>query len=169
MKTIKSLIRTMLVIFFCIIIFTGCEKSKNSFPFTTLTWDSTYDDMTSLEGNDYDSYDSVYTGKTYIYNKDYLGKSGTIKYMFDNNKKLMCVAWSYDADSVSDLDHMYNSIKEELEKTYGKSQYSPSHDTNYGDVWYQDSGDILISALTTANQNALQYSYLNPTVSNKDN
>lgn len=146
----------------------GCQKEAGDFPFTSLTWESGYEDMIALEGSDHDTYDSVYEGTTYTYAKEYLGRSGTIKYMFDSEDALMCVAWAYGTDSTEELDEVYQTIHQQLVKAYGDSGYHPAHDTNYGDVWYLESGDILISAVTTESQKALQYAYLNPAVSNQE-
>jgi hypothetical protein len=124
--------------------------------------------MEAAEGSDYETYDSVYGGTTYTYSKEYLDCTGTVKYMFDQDDQLMCVAWAYTPESAEELDTVYSAIHEELVDTYGNSGYDNTDETNYGDVWYLDSGDIILSAVTMDSQWAFQYAYLNPAVSNSD-
>ena len=58
----------------------------------------TLDDIQALEGDSGESYDSVYDGTTYTYEKEYDGLKGTIKYMFDDKEKLVCLSWMYETD-----------------------------------------------------------------------
>lgn len=146
---------------------TGCDRSLTA-PFTSLTWEHSYDDMTRLEGSDYKSYDSVYSGTTYSYPKKYLDIDGTIKYMYDAAGTLMCIAWVYSGDTDEDLKGMYDTIHDELVDVHGESGYNADSATNYGDVWYLDDGHIVLSVMTTDTQKALQYSYMNPKASEEE-
>lgn len=170
MKHLRSLLSVILVSVLFSAALIGCSPSKKSpaFPFTKLTWDNTYDDMVALEGKSTNTSDSIYKGTTYLYPKSYLNLDGTVKYMYDADNKLMCVAWSYAAKSSEDLKSTYNKIRDQLKKTYGDSGYNTDNPGNYGDVWYRDEGNIILSAVTTNSIKSLQYSYLNPAVSSKN-
>lgn len=150
---------------------TGCSGGKAgqaAAPFSSLTWDSSPEDLKQLEGEAKESYDSNYNGTTYVYDGEYQGRNGTLKYMFDADEKLMCIAWAYIAADADDLDAAYTSIHAEIVAAHGESGYHPSGSTNYGDVWYRAEGDIILSALTVEGQSAMQYAYLNPKVSNQE-
>lgn len=128
-------------------------------PFTDAPSHITYDIMIEFEGNDYVSYASVYNGTTYTYPKNYHNLNGTIKYMFDNNDEIKCVAWSYSSDNLEELENEYLAIDTELKVKYGKSNYNPNGSSNHGNVWYLDGYNIILSAMTTDTQQVLQYSY----------
>ncbi len=110
-------------------------------PFSHMTWTCSVSDVVAEEGEEHGSYDSVYGGVCYTYPKEFEGRAGTVKYMFDGDEQLAAIA------------------------RYGESGYSAGHQTNYGGVWYRDSGDIILSAMITSELKALQYSYLSPAVS----
>ncbi len=153
-------------------ILAGCasgSKKEAASPLSTLGWDATKDTMISAEGTDYSTYDSVYGGTTYTYAKAYEGHDGTIKYMFNDAGALMCIAWTCSFEQDDDLIALYEDIHASLEDAHGESGYNTSNSTSYGDVWYLDSGDIIISTMMTSSNKALQYSYLNPAVSNSSN
>lgn len=153
----------------CCFLLPGCASSKASasktqieIPFSTLTWDSTTDDMLALEGSGYRTYKSTYGGTTYTFAKEYNNKNGTIKYMFDGNNKLMCIAWAYGTDDADELAALYKDIDASVRQKYGDSGYQTDKNTNYGGAWYLDNGHIVISTMVTAENKALQYSYINP-------
>lgn len=170
MKYLRSLFSAVLVLVLTLSALTGCCSPNQSegFPFTELTWESSYDDMVALEGESENSYDSVYNGTTYTYPRKYHDLDGTLKYMYDADNKLMCVAWTYSTDTDDDLKETYETIRKEVQETHGESGYNTEQPTNYGDVWYLDEGNIILSVMTTNTQKALQYSYLNPAVSTKE-
>lgn len=158
----------ILIIVACFL--TGCGNIPSATcPFTDISWNDSLEDVTALEGEPSQTYPSVYNGSVYIFPKKYQSWDGNIKYMFDNKNKLMCISWTYNADSATMVKEIYQSIYEQLETSYGESGYSTSSSSNYGDVWYLDAGDIILSVVSTDTQNALQYSYLNPEVSEKPN
>lgn len=144
------------------------DSSNLECPFTSLNFDSSYEDMTALEGEAYETYDSVYNGTTYTYEKSYLDENGTIKYMFDDKNQLMCIAWTYNGESNDDLQALYDTIHKDVVSKYGESGYDASVPTNYGDVWYLEGGHIILSAMATDAQKALQYSYQNPKASEEE-
>lgn len=170
MKYLRSFFTAALTFALVSSFLAGCSTSKKDteFPFSEITWDATYDDMVELEGTSDNTYDSIYGGTTYAYPKKYLDLDGTVKYMYDAEEKLMCVAWVYSANLNDDLEKPYNTIHDALEKAHGESGYNTENSTNYGSVWYLDEGNIILSAVTTDTQKALQYSYLNPAVSSKE-
>lgn len=131
-------------------------------PFSELTWSSTVDDMVEIEGKDYDTYDSIYGGISYTYPKVFNEKSGTVKYMFDDKNQLMCIAWAYSCKDVEELDAIYTTINNSVNNLYGESNYNTDKDTNYGNVWRLEEGNITLSALVTSSNKAIQYAYINP-------
>lgn len=167
MKRLRTFFSVSLLCLFAASTFTGCkqETPKVTNPFTEITWENTVEEVIAKEGDDYTTYDSVYNGTTYVFSKSYLELEGTVKYMFDDNDKLMCVAWTYSSDTEDALKSTYNKIHKQVEDTYGESGYAADHQTNYGDVWHLEEGDIILSVVTTDTQKALQYSYLHPSVS----
>ena len=121
--------------------------------------------MEKNEGTDHETYDSVYGGITYTYPKEYAGVSGTIKYMYDADEKLASIAWAYGSDDADELRGLYETIHSDLVAAHGDSGYNTEKGTNYGDVWYLEDGNIIISAMITDSQKALQYAYISPTQS----
>lgn len=168
MKHLRTFFSVSLILTLTVSALTGCKSRPQDVncPLTEMTWENSVEDVIAAEGDDYTTYESVYNGTTYVFPKDYLGMNGTLKYMFDDNDELMCVAWTYSSDTEDDLQDTYSQIHKQLEDTYGESGYDTKQQTNYGDVWHLEGGDIIISAVTTGTQKALQYSYLNPKVSN---
>lgn len=151
-----------------ITLFTGCTGSKKHdavCPFSDLTWDASPEDVIASEGDDYQTYDSIYNGSTYTFPKRYLEQDGTIKYMFDDKDALMCFAWTVQSDDEASLRSLYDKIHAQLVKSYGESGYNTDKSTNYGDVWHLEQGDIVLSVMKTSSQKALQYSYTHPDVS----
>lgn len=152
----------------CMILLTvGCAGKKSGLdaPFTSATWASSVDDVLKIEGEALKTYKSVYEGTTYVFNSTYEGREGVIKYMFDGNDALMCVAFTYVPETADEVLSLYNDVHDTLVKSLGESGYNTNQDNNYGDVWYREEGDVIISCMVTSEQNSLQYSYLNPAVS----
>lgn len=134
-------------------------------PFSDATWYTKANELTSFDSQNHKTYDSVYGGTTHTYDHTYLEHEGTIKYMYDHNDALMCVAFSCSLDSNEELSELYAKIHDECVSKFGKSGYQASHSTNYGDVWYREEGDVIISTMSTSEGIALQYAYLNPIIS----
>lgn len=154
-----------------ILILAGCgakERTEAPSPLSSLTWNSSYEEMVAVEGKALESYDSVYGGPAYTYAKEYQGQKGTLKYMFDGNQQLMCIAWAFETADRAQLDQLYTALHGEVVERHGESGYNPGNSTNYGDVWYLDSGHIILSAVTGQDQYALQYAYLNPLASDEE-
>lgn len=166
-KKSKYFLSVLTALFFlCALTACGQQKESRSVcPFTGLDWNSTIADMTAAEGEDYSTYDSLYGGLCYTYPKEYEGRPGTIKYMFDGEDRLMSIAWAYSAETAEDLETLYDTISASIVEKYGESGYDAGGVGNYGGVWYREEGDIILSTMMTAETKALQYAYLHPLVS----
>lgn len=167
MKTIKN--RNIPCIFLALLAalsMTACGSKASTTlpdcPFSELKWANSVKDMEKAEGKEYETYDSVYGGTTYTYDKAYQGVTGTVKYMFDDKKRLACIAWAYSSESADELYQLYETIHGEIESVHGDSGYNTNKETNYGDVWYLDDGNIIISTMVTETQKALQFAFLSP-------
>lgn len=150
---------------------TSTELPSNSTaleaPFTDVTWETTDEELKAKLGTDYEAYDSVYGGITYSYKAEYDDFSGVVKYMYDDKKELKCVALALSFEDAKSQSAAYEKLHSELVEEYGESGFNSKNYTSQGDVWYRENGDILISAMTTNTQKAVQYSYLHPSVSHE--
>lgn len=99
------------------------QSKKAECPFTEITWENTLDEVLALEGEPLDSYPSTYSGTTYTFNKVFHDMSGTIKYMFDDNDKLMSMAWLYIPESKDNLENVYQLLCSETNQLYGESGF----------------------------------------------
>ncbi len=162
----KSVILLFLIaisIFLC-----SCGQSKKAeCPFTEITWESTLDEVLALEGEPLDSYPSTYSGTTYTFNKVFHDMSGTIKYMFDDNDKLMSMAWLYIPESKDNLENVYQLLCSETNQLYGESGFDSDTGTAKGSVWYLESGNIVIGVMSTGVNEAVQYQFFHPDVSDR--
>lgn len=172
----KKLVSNLLCLTLAAALLVGCSSTTTTevvleAPFTEAEWSSTPEEVIALEGEhsnpaEYTTTDSVYGGTCYIFPKEYLGYEGSIKYMYDAENSLACVAWSYgtpDAKAVSDL---YEEIHSQTTEKYGEGLRTAKHYSNMGDKWSLESGNILLITFITEKNAALQYSYLHPSVSN---
>lgn len=147
------------------LILCGCGKQETPAvpvsPFSDSTWEYTVEDVLAYEGSNYTTYDSVYGGICYTYPKTYQNRPGTIKYMFDGEERLVCIAWTCAADEEQELYSFYDLIEESVNSLTGETGSS----SNAGRVWYRDNGNIVLSLMITSDLKALQYAYLHPDVS----
>ncbi len=170
MKHIQRLISMLILpVLFSFMAF-GCQKKEAECPFTTITWNDTLDDIQSLEGEPAETYDSVYDGTTYTFKKEYDGLDGTIKYMFDDREKLVCLSWMYETDNSDDLKDVYDKLHGEAEDMLGESGFKFKSDkfadmSTPGDVWYLETGNVSLTAMDTSEVKAVQYTFLHPDVS----
>ena len=169
MKHLHEFITSLLFLTSIILFLTGCSsvQTKNTCPFTEITWNSTPEDIRALEGELQDSYYSSFKGTTYVYNKEYLGLKGTIKYMFDDEEKLVSIAWLYLPKSDEDMESVYTTLVKQTNKIYGKSGFNSDMTTAKGEVWYLESGNIVIGVMSTGINEAIQYQFFHPEVSSK--
>lgn len=145
----------------------GSTAKEVTCPFTEITWESTLEDIQALEGELQDSYYSSYKGTTYVYEKEYLGLTGTIKYMFDDEEKLRSMAWLYLPESDEELEDVYADLVKQTNKLYGKSGFDSDMTTAKGEVWYLEDGNILIAVMSTGVNEAIQYQFFHPEVSSE--
>ena len=138
MKRLRKSVILLFLIAMCLFICSCGRSKKAECPFTEITWENTLDEVLALEGEPLDSYPSTYSGTTYIFSKDFHDMSGTIKYMFDDNDRLMSMA-CFDSDM----------------------------GTAKGNVWYLESGNIIVGVMSTGVNEAVQYQFLHPDVSNE--
>lgn len=168
MKKLQKSFRLFAIITGSFLLLSGCSKKAETVecPFTEITWESTLEDVQALEGEEaLDSYTSIYYGTTYTYEKEYMGLPGTIKYMFDDEDRLMSMAWMYIPESDEDLDNVYDTLQQETEQLYGESGFDSDRATAKGEVWYMEDGNVLIGVMSTGVNEAIQYQFFHPDVS----
>lgn len=167
MKRTRSFIALLLVS--VTFLLAGCSSAQTQVkcPFTQITWENTLEDVQALEGELQDSYYSSYKGTTYVYDKEYLGLKGSIKYMFDDEENLRSMAWLYLPESSEDLENVYAKLVEQTNKLYGKSGFDSDMNTAKGEVWYLEGGNILIGVMSTGVNEAIQYQFFHPEVSSE--
>ena len=143
----------------------ACRKEESPAapvsPFSDSTWEYTVEDILAYEGSSPETYDSVYGGICYTYPKTYQEHQGTIKYMFDDKERLMCIAWACSADEAQELYDFYDLIEKDVNSQTGETGSS----SNTGCVWYRENGNIILSLMITSDLKAMQYAYLHPDVS----
>ena len=163
---IRHVVSVILISCFMIISFSACSKDSSSIncPFTEMSWEDTTDRMISLEGDGYDTYDSIYKGLTYTYPKEYLGNTGMIKYMYDGNGKLCNVSWSYTGDSEDDVMEVYRAVVEDMNKLHGNSTNDDGVG-NYCEMWISSGGTVMANAVITNDTKVMQIAYMSADVS----
>ena len=169
MKQLCKFVASLLLSTTIILSLIGCSSvpKEVTIPFTEINWESTLEDVQALEGELLDSYYSSYKGTTYVYEKEYLGLSGTIKYMFDDEENLRSMAWLYLPESDEDLEEVYADLVKQTNKLYGKSGFDSDMTTAKGEVWYLEGGNILIGVMSTGINEAIQYQFFHPEVSSE--
>ena len=146
-------------------VMTACGSSSFiNCPFTEISWDSTTDDMIRLEGEGYDTYDSIYKGLTYTYPKEYLGMGGMIKYMYDDKGKLCNVSWSYTGEGEEEVIKIYRAVVDDMTKLHGESKNDDGVG-NYCEMWKTDDGTVMANAVITNDTKVMQIAYMNSDVS----
>lgn len=158
-------------LFFAIVV-TACGDTKKEpkpvCPFTDIGWEASVEEVISAESGEFSTYDSVYGGICYNFTKEFEGREGTVKYMFDEKERLLCMAWACSCKDDEELLSLYETINSSVNSLYGESGYSADHPGNYGNVWYLEEGDIVLTTMNTSELKALQYAYLHPLVSNRE-
>lgn len=165
MKRLQKSFTLLFIITISLVVCSCGQTQKTECPFTEITWENTLDEVLALEGEPLDSYPSTYSGTTYTFNKDFHDMSGTIKYMFDDNDKLMSMAWVYIPESEDDLEYAYQTLFDETNQLYGESGFNSDMGTAKGNVWYLEDGNIVIGVMSTGVNEAVQYQFFHPDVS----
>lgn len=164
--TKKKLFSLCLTLSLTAVLLVGCgSKATDAMadcPFSELEWTSSVKDMEAAEGTEHETYESVYGGTTYAYAKEYQGITGTVKYMFDESEKLASIAWAYGSESTDELYELYETVHADIVDAYGESSYNTQKETNYGDVWYREGGNIILSTMLTDSQKAFQLAFVSP-------
>lgn len=155
----------IILVFALVLCACGAKQPSVSIPYSDMTWESTLDDVLATEGENYETYESIYKGMTYTFDKEFKGQAGTIKYMFDSNDALMNIAWTCSSDNAADIMVIYNDLYKSLVEEYGEPSQNMDGVNNYAEVWKLDSGNIIVSAVVTSDAKMVQVSFLNPIVS----
>ena len=95
---------------------------------------------------------------------------GTVKYSFDEEDRLVSMAWMYEAKDSEDLAGVYDKLHGQAEDMLGKSGFKYNSDrfadlTSPGDVWYLDTGNVILNTVDAEDVKILQYNFLHPDVS----
>ena len=132
---------------------------KLSIPFSSLNWASTFEDMEKSDGGLYVTFNSS-GGTTYQYIKEYLNKSGYLKYHFSDSGVLLGIAWSCEAADEAELNALYDEIYASLVKDYGEGRTTSS---GLNHAWEAPDGtSIRLNTGFGGSDRSLQYFYINP-------
>ncbi|MGN0290214.1 MAG: hypothetical protein ACI4DQ_11450 [Lachnospiraceae bacterium] len=162
-KLLNFFLITALLLFFL----TGCRTKAQEqavAPFSDATWNKTPEELIGLEENDFTTTPSVYGGDSYLFPVTWLDHEGTVKYMYDQNKNLVSIAFYYETQSREDMEILYDTIRKQALEKYGESIPTTNQD-NLGDRWIRSEGNIILAAFWTKESCALQYSFLHPSIS----
>ena len=128
-------------------------------PFSTLNWSSSLEDMEEADGGLYVTFTSS-GGTTYQYMREYLGKSGYLKYHFNPQGALAGIAWSYEAADKNELEALYEEISTSLIKEYGEGRATSS---GLNHAWeLPDGTSVRLNTGFGGSDYSLQYFYINP-------
>ncbi len=173
MKQLRKLIPLFFVLTLFSTLTAGCGKKVPECPFTTATWESTREDIASLEDGEGEIYDSIYGGVTVAYPKKYKEWDGTVKYMFNEENRLVSLSWMYEAKDSEDLTAVYELIHGEAEDMLGESGFKFNSEqfaelASPGDVWYLETGNVILNTVDASDAKLLQYTFLHPDVSQEN-
>ena len=146
---ISIAVMLMLIVIFILLIDRHEENAKTEIPFSTLDWSSDYEDMTAADGELFVTYASS-GGTTYQYIKEYLNKTGYLKYHFSDSGELIGIAWSYEASDKAEMEALYDTIFDSLAKKYGEGRTSSS------------GTSIRLNTGFGGSDTSLQYFFINP-------
>ena len=167
-RSLSFLTALMLVLFLI-----GCGNAaaadnQSGCPFSNLAWDATVEDMTNLEGEQFETYDSIYQGTTYTYAKEYLGFTGMIKYMYDGDGRLCNMAWSYAGTDTEDVNKVYEAVCADTSTRFGESKTDDGVG-NLGQTWVTKTETIMVNAVMTNDTNVMQIAFMRADVSEQNN
>ena len=138
----------VLAVAFCLMLgaLFGCksapDESETLCPFSPLSFDSTVEDMIKIEGEGYETYNSIFNGLTYTYHKKHLDKDGIIKYMYDDRGKLCNISWAYSDEGAGEVISVYRIICDEVETFRGESVKQDGIG-NFTEMWVCDDTTII--------------------------
>lgn len=168
----KKLVSALLLLITALALF-ACSGGGSSgrdvgAPFAeNVSWDWSAEKVAQEMGECAEPYASIYGGTTYAYPLQYLGRDGTIKFMFSENGKLASVAWTFITGSADELE----AVRKEAEKyetgKNGDSRLTEGSGSS-GSVWYTKDKDILLSSVAVSGSYGFQYSYISREFSKRD-
>ena len=163
-------LKNFAILLACCAALSGCGSTASSMdcPYTSLSWEDRVDDMTALEGANYETYDSIYHGMTYTYPKSYLDYGGVIKYMYDGDGKLCNVSWSYTGVSEDDVMEVYSAVCDAMSARYGGGTVDDGVG-NLCEMWVLENETIMANAVITDDTKAMQIAFMNADVSQQNN
>lgn len=141
------------------ITFTACKSDEDRIPFSSLTFENTYDEMVEELGEPEET-TVTYLGDTYSYSKEYLKKDGHVRYTFDEDGKMASITWLFDSEDGEEVSALYADIHKQLENLHGKTKESSDDVTQLSDIWRLDSGNISLVAVISSDYNGLMYTYM---------
>ncbi len=144
------------------------QTSDPPAPFSQATWDSTPQELETLEDTAAETTASIYGGTTYLFPSSYLNYQGTVKYMYDADGQLTVIAFYYEGSTAEEISQFSQEIYQRTAKTYGDGIHSETAGHNSGEKWVRPEGNIILSVLASSDANALQYAFLHPSVSEQE-
>lgn len=172
---ITRAIQVAIILFvFPLLMLQGCGKEapsttlESTCAFSSLTWDATTEDMIAEEGDDYETYDSIYKGLTYTYPKDYQGHTGMIKYMYDADGRLCNMSWAYTGTSAEELQEVYQGLCDEIAKEHGDGTTEDGVG-NLCRMWVLKNETVMANAVITDDTKVMQIAYMRADVSKQKN
>lgn len=164
-KTIVPTLPAILILTAALV--AGCNNEANTakIPYTDLSFSSTVDEIIAAEGENYETYESIYEGTTYTFDKTYMEKTGTVKYMCDAQNAVKSIAWTYVSDDGGEIMVLYNNVFAKLKEEYGEPTQKADGVGNYAEVWKREEGNIILSAVITNDARMMQVAFLSPDVS----
>ena len=124
-----------------------------------ISWDLDSARLEAVWGKCDAPYTSIYNGLTYSYPCEYLGRDGTVKFMFSDKGRLASVAWTFLTDSEEELNSVYTEVENAEKEKNGAGNVSESSGA-VGNVWYTKDKDILLTSVGVNGSYGFQYSYI---------
>ena len=163
MKHLLKPFSLLLTLLFCVSCLCGCGAKEVKCPFTEANWESTIEDIKALETDLEEGGESSYYGASYLAPSTYRDLDGTVQYMFDEEDNLALVQWSYETDSLDELETLYQTIHNELTDSYGEGGFESQFSSSIGgDVWYLENGNIILMFSAVDDYKAIHLSYVSP-------
>lgn len=155
----KNYLKSILALALSLTFFCGCAKSEFQAPFTDVKLGTPIAEVTATLGEEQSSYPSLYNGTTYLYDKEYMDKAGSIKYMTNKDGNVLVVAWSYKDDESKNISDLYTQLQIDLTKEYGNPEQANGVN-NYVQIWKLKEGHIVLSGVLTSDTKALQLAFM---------
>lgn len=141
---------------------TAAKANTPKVPFTEASWDSTEEEIKALEGTEFTTASiSSYGGDTCIFSKEYLGISGDVKYMFDDQGRLRSIAFFYLSTDQDAFQEAYTTVYNQAKADLGDaSDDSLESDFYAGDQWELENGIAYLILAQQDDEIAFQYTYI---------